>query len=251
MTRQKWLVLAAVLLLVGATIGAVNHVHLLQKMGPPGLKLIEAKVYDTATNVIGTVTVPLPPSVLTYTSRVLPITVTEVSWLPKDTTFARRLYEASNAPSLMLSVILMGSDRGSIHQPQICLAGQGFQIEKQEITSIPVARPHPYDLPVMKVTAGKKARTKEGREITIRALYVYWFVAENQLTVKHGDRMWSMAKQLLRTGTLQRWAYVACFSQCLPGEEDAAYEVIKRFIAAATPEFQLAAGPLSAPSPTR
>ncbi len=243
MNRQKWMVVAAVVVLVGATVVVLSRARLLQKMGQPGVKLVEAPVYDTATNVIGNLTVPLPSSVLQYRSRILPITVTEVNWLPKDTTFARRLYEASNAPQMMLSVVLMGADRGSIHQPQICLTGQGFQIEKQEITSIPMTRPHPYDLPVMKMTAGKRGRTQDGREVAIRSLYVYWFVADHQLTARHGDRMWSMAKELLRSGTLQRWAYVSCFAQCLPGQEDAAYDHMKRLLAAAVPEFQIASGP--------
>ncbi len=251
MTRQKWMVLGAVLALVGATAGVLSQARFLQKMGQPGVKLVEAQVYDSATNVIGNVTVPLPASVLDYQSRVLPISVTEVNWLPKDTTFARRLYEASNAPPMMLSVILMGADRGSIHQPQICLTGQGFQIEKQEITSIPVTRPYAYDLPVMKVTAGKRVKTKDGREVPLRSLYVYWFVADQRLTAQHGARMWSMARDLLLKGTLQRWAYVSCFAQCLPGQEDATYEQMKRLIAAAVPDFQLVAGPPASVGPGR
>ena len=42
----------------------------------------------------------------------------------------------------------------------------------------------------------------------------------------------------LRTGTLQRWAYVACFAQCLPGEEDKAFARVKELVAEAVPQFQ-------------
>ena len=77
----------------------------------------------------------------------------------------------------------------------------------------------------------------------LRSLYVYWFAAENSLTARHGERMWWMAKELIRTGTLQRWAYVACWSQCVPGQEGPAFQRMKEFIAAAVPQFQLAVGP--------
>jgi hypothetical protein len=50
--------------------------------------------------------------------------------------------------------------------------------------------------------------------------------------------MWWMAKNLLQTGELQRWAYVSCFSVCLPGQEDATFERMKKFLAASVPEFQ-------------
>jgi len=48
---------------------------------------------------------------------------------------------------------------------------------------------------------------------------------------------------MLRTGVLQRWAYVSCFSICLPGKEQATYDRIKDLIVATVPKFQTAAGP--------
>jgi len=51
--------------------------------------------------------------------------------------------------------------------------------------------------------------------------------------------MWWMARELFRTGELQRWAYVLCFAVCLPGQEEVTFERIRKFIAAAVPEFQL------------
>jgi hypothetical protein len=247
MTRAKWVVLALVLAVVGGTAALLNRSKSLHRLGQPGLKLVQQPVYDSNTNIIGHTTVPLPGTVLNHHSFVMPISTMEVTWLPKDTTFARRYYMASNEPSFLLSVILMGTDRGSIHQPQICLTGQGWQIDKAASTldNVPVASPHPYDLPVMKVLSSKTARDAEGREVALRSLYVYWFVADGALTARHGQRMWWMTRELLRTGTLQRWGYVACWAQCLPGQEDALYARMKTFIAAAVPQFQLATGPVT------
>ncbi|HVV00492.1 MAG TPA: hypothetical protein VHH88_03965, partial [Verrucomicrobiae bacterium] len=52
-----------------------------------------------------------------------------------------------------------------------------------------------------------------------------------------------MAKQMLLTGVLQRWAYVMCFSACPPGQESATVDRMKKFIAAAAPQFQLTPAP--------
>jgi hypothetical protein len=248
MTRQKWLALAIVFVLVGVTGTVLSRSKSLHKLGRPGLKLVAEKVYDVNTNVIGTQTVPLPAAVLEYRSQVAPISLMEVNWLPKDTTFARRVYEASNSVPLMLSVILMGSDHGSIHNPKICFTGQGWQIGKEDFVNIPVSRPHSYELPVVRMTADKKVKLADGREGLVRGLYVYWFVADHALTARRGQRMWAMAKELLRSGTLQRWAYVSCLTYCEPGQETAAFEAMKRFLAAAVPEFQLATGP-AGPAP--
>jgi hypothetical protein len=106
---------------------------------------------------------------------------------------------------------------------------------------IRVERPHAYDLPVMKMMNTREVKYR-GQALKIRGIYVYWFVADHHLTADHWTRMRSMATHLLRTGELERWAYVSCLGVCLPGQEDETYERMKKFIAAAAPEFQLATG---------
>ena len=73
-------------------------------------------------------------------------------------------------------------------------------------------------------------------------IYVYWFVADNELTESHWARVGRMTTHLLTTGELQRWAYVSFFAVCLPQDEAKTYERMKKFIAASTPQYQLAAG---------
>jgi hypothetical protein len=141
-----------------------------------------------------------------------------------------------------MTVVLMGTDRTSIHQPQYCLAGAGWHIEESELDTIPVDHPRSYDLPINKLTAGRVA--SDGSNV--RGIYVYWFVAQNRLTAEHGQRMLDMGLDMLRTGVLQRWAYVSCFSVCRPGQEQASYARIKELITAAVPEFQLTTGEATA-----
>ena len=54
------------------------------------------------------------------------------------------------------------------------------------------------------------------------------------------QRMWRMAKELVRTGVLQRWAYISYFAVCAPGNEAATFERIKKQIVDAVPQFQIA-----------
>ena len=78
--------------------------------------------------------------------------------------------------------------------------------------------------------------------LSARGLYLFWFVSGDELTDDHKTRMWSMAKKLLTTGTLQRWAYVSYFTACPPEMEQAALKRVTELIAAAVPEFQLTTG---------
>ena len=52
-----------------------------------------------------------------------------------------------------------------------------------------------------------------------------------------------MTKGLLSEGVLQRWAYVTYFAICNPGDEDATFDKMARFIAESVPKFQTTTGP--------
>ena len=200
-----------------------------QKLGRPGVKL------------------ELPAQAAGFTSEPVAVTDLEVATLPRDTTFGRRMYSQVRdglTNQVMLGIVLMGADRTSLHKPQFCLVGQGWRIDKTEPITVPIDRPHPYALPVMQLTASKGLTLPDGRTAAWRGIYMYWFVAENSLTANHWERMWWMSKNLLLTGTLQRWAYVNCFAACAPGQEDATAARMQQLIAGAVPEFQLATGPV-------
>jgi hypothetical protein len=241
--RQKIVLLSAVLALIAIAAGICNHIKSHRKLGPPGLKMVAMPVYDTKGNVVGHETIDLPSQVLNCAgSTNLPVTLEELSWLPKDTTYGRKLYTADDRFAITVNVVMMGLDSRSIHKPEICLPGQGWRIDSSENAVIPVERPSFHELPVKKLTATKSVRFENGTVQTVRTLYIYWFVADGVITADHLDRNWKMAVELVRSGTMQRWAYVACMSYCLPGQEEATYNRMKNFIAAAVPDFQLATG---------
>jgi hypothetical protein len=169
------------------------------------------------------------------------VTEDELNALPEDTSFGKRRYVAPDGQFTDMTIVLMGTDRMSIHQPQNCLPAQGWNIDKTEQETIWIERPHRYALPVNKLTSSKIMEI-EGREQEVRAIFVYWFVADGFITGKKWDRMWWQAKWLLKTGELQRWAYVSYMGFCLPGQEDATYERMRRLIKASVPEFQTTTG---------
>ena len=251
MNRQQTLALLFGLALIGGTGWFLSRLQGLQRLGEPGVIVGSTPLHGTNGVIVATNSVELPAAVLDYTSEPLPVTQLELGWLPPDTTYGRRRYRGPNGFFgtnqfwLDLNVVLMRSDRTSIHQPEYCLRGQGFEIQKSEQGTVPILRPHPYALPVTKLTAAdqRRYRLADGREVGLRGLYVYWFVADDQLTANHWTRMWWMGRDLMRSGVLQRWAYVSCFAVCLPGQEDATYARMQEFIAASVPEFQRAAGP--------
>jgi hypothetical protein len=249
MNRRVVQISAASLLVIAA--GAIFLARWQQRLqlGIPGVQVVNEPIYgigtgaETNTFLISKSSIYLPPRVLDFESEATPVAHKVLEWLPRDTTYGQRLYRDKDGFGIQVNVVLMGKDRTSIHQPQYCLSSQGWSTRSQELTSILLKEPVEYELPVMKMTTGVTYKNSKGEPQAAAGVFVYWFVADKELTARHGERMWWMARDLLRTGVLQRWAYVTCFSLCAPGEEERTYARMCQFIAAAVPEFQLTPSP--------
>ncbi|HJN81965.1 MAG TPA: exosortase-associated EpsI family protein, partial [Verrucomicrobiota bacterium] len=225
MSRQGKLIIGVFFMLVGASalfLARLNSAG--QALGQPGLRLAAMELRNEDSQVVRTNGVALPAQVFDCTSSLSPVTKLELEWLPPDTTYGRRRYTFPDETWIESSVVLMGQDRTSIHKPEYCLPGQGFSIDLREVVTIPILQPHAYDLPVMKLTTSKTAHDRNGREVPLRGVYIYWFVADGKLATRHLDRMWMMTKGLLSEGELQRWAYVTYFAICQPGDEEATFD---------------------------
>ena len=237
MSRQQKLLLATSigLILIGGV--ALAYFQANQRLGMPGVK--------TSAIPGGNLKVLLPERVLNYESEELPVAEIVTNTLPKDTSYGDRYYKGADGFNIQASVVLMGTDRTSLHKPQFCLEGQGWRIDGAPIqTSVHIDRPYAYELPLVELL-GSREETIKGQRTLIRCLCVYYYVAdgETSATPTGLEMMLKMARSQLATGTMQRWAYVRYVAWCLPGQENATLDKIKQFIAAAAPEYQLTPAP--------
>lgn len=239
MKRSKIICASVVLLLIAGTAGVLTHLKAHQRLGEPGVKtrpLPNSKNLD----------VVLPENLAGYTDVVVTNAEAALLRLPPDTSYRVRLYQAPDGFWGQVSVVLMGSDRSSIHKPEICMTGQGWAIDNaaSRVEKIHLERPVSYDLPVNKLVTTKQVMNADGNVQTVRGLYVYWFVDATHYTASSVDWMlWWVPRDLLLHGVLERWSYISFFSVCAPGQEDAAFERMKKLIAASVPEFQLVPQP--------
>jgi hypothetical protein len=231
MKNQKWLLLLVALALMAGAAGALVRLKSFQTIGKPGIK---------ATPVPGSLLMKLdfPERVLDFASTNIPESEVELGYFPKDTSYARRLYQSPDGFSATATVILMGTDRTSIHKPDYCLPGQGWNIRSKKTVNLSIASTPPYEMPVSEWVVSNSFQTPDGGEKTESGVYVFWFVADGEETPSHYQFMRWLALDLLRKAVWQRWAYVSYFAVCEPGQEDAAFARVEQLIAASMPEFQ-------------
>jgi hypothetical protein len=227
--RNVWLLVGTLTLILGTGM-ILSRLKGNQRLGTPGIK---------AAPIPGSVVmnIDLPSDVLDYTSSNVPQPKVVLDYLPKDTSYAQRRYMAPDGFWVNANIIMMGMDRTSIHNPEICLPGQGWKIDVRTNLNLVVRDGRP--LSVAKWVASNSMEGPDGQKIPVRGIYVFWFVADNEQTSVHSQRLWWMARDMLLTGVLQRWAYVSYFAICSPGQEDATFERMSRLIEESVPEFQL------------
>ena len=211
------------------------------RLTAPGVKIANLPLRGEKGSIIAQKSVVLPPNVAGFISDEPPITQAEISVLPPDTTFGRRRYRTEDGFSALVTTILMGTDRTSIHTPDFCIRGQGWQITRSEKVTIPIEKPSKYDLEVLKVGTTISVEL-DGKRRQFNGVFIYWFVADGHLTASREERLWLSARELLTKARLQRWAYISYFSACLPGQEAACTQRLISLIQETVPEFQLSVG---------
>jgi hypothetical protein len=236
MTKQKWILFLAALGLIAGTAGLLVLLKDHPRLGKPGI---------VATPIPGRLAmkITLPARVLDFTSTNVPEPAVVLGYLPHDTSYAERCYQSPDgSPPISATLILMGADRTSIHNADYCLVGQGLDPDEKKIVDISIGGAKPYQLPVSEWKVSGVFQQPDGQKAKVSGVYVFWFVADHEQTPGHFDMMKRLALHLLRTGVMQRWAYVSYFTVCEPGREDAAFARMKKLIAASVPEFQLPPG---------
>jgi hypothetical protein len=233
MNAQKLLVLAVGLTLIGGGGGLLLRLKAMQRLGNPGVKL-------AGPGTDGRMFIPIPETVSGWRSSNMPPTTVETKTLPEDTTISKRVYRAPDGFQALLTVVLMGKDRTSIHKPEYCLTAQGWSIVGQTVETLRFGGTNSPVLPMRCFTTSAQFQDDAGRARRYSGVFLFWFVAEDKLTISHWARVRWITWELLRRGVLPRWAYVTCFATCPPGMEQATIDRMKGLLAAAVPEFQTA-----------
>jgi len=130
----------------------------------------------------------------------------EYDQLPKDTEFIKAQYTNAAGASVMVSIVLTGRERESIHRPERCLVGQGNTILSSHVLAVPLAGRKP--LRVMVLETSRPASQLLHRPAW-DGYFAYWFVGQGRDTPYHLARMFWLGWDRIVHSVAHRWAYIA------------------------------------------
>ncbi len=137
----------------------------------------------------------------------------EKQLLPRDTEIIRRVYRAHGLDAFFVTIAVSGTERRSIHRPQVCLVSQGNAILNQRVIDVPVAQRDPLKVMMLDLQQGDD---NSGNA----TCFAYWFVTEGRETPKHLARLSWMAWDNIVHNTRRRWAYISVATYRTPGSEE-------------------------------
>jgi len=187
------------------------------------------------------VTLDLPDHVDGFYGKDMPISKGEKEILPPDTTFAKKAYEDLSGDLINCQIVLSGGDKRSIHRPEVCLPGQGWNNKSSQTVSIPLASGR--DLKVTQLTLTRMHEVN-GLQKELTLLFLYWFVGTGYTTHDHFQRILHSNLDMLFHDRAHRWAYVIVSAPVLEGfkfngkNEAQTLDMLKEFIPEIVPTFQ-------------
>jgi EpsI family protein len=199
---------------------------------------ITSRTTDVNAQAIAGVSMDLPDRIGEWVGESVAIGKDEQEALGADTEFTRKIYRRYDGQEIFLSIVLSGRDRSSIHPPESCLLGQGWTLGDGQIVKVPIWQPTPYDLKVMRLDATRPFQNAQGRTISVRQWYYYWFIGQSRLTPRHMERILWTASDRIFSNIHHRWAYVAVAVRVVPNSETQTQGMVDDFIRQAIPIFQ-------------
>lgn len=190
------------------------------------------------------VVLDLPDQVLGMWGEDQEVSEAERIILPEDTEFAKRTYSDFSGNSISCQIVLSGGDRRSIHRPEACLPGQGWNMLTNE--PIDVVLDSGKTLTVQKLRLSREVELSNGAKAVLPMLFLYWYVGNNFTTHDQLQRVLYSNLDLLLHNRVHRWAYVIVSAPVLKGlvpggmDEAQTLEKLENFIREAVPQFQRA-----------
>lgn len=129
------------------------------------------------------------------------ISLGEKTWLPSDTRILKRVYTRGDGRVLSLTVVVSGRSRLSIHRPEMCLPGQGFNILSRSVRV--------FDLGGGRTLRANQVQAGRSGENPIR--FLYWFVSAHGETPSHWKRIFTDVWDRSVHNRMNRWCMITLF----------------------------------------
>lgn len=165
------------------------------------------------------------------------MTLIEKSMLPSDTIVIKKRYTHPDGRQIIATIVMSGRERASIHRPEVCLVGNGSEIESSESFQVDFQQRGPMDVKVLNMLRNVRIG---GVPRSFGSYFAYWFVGKDRETASHYSRLFWMAADRVIHNKSHRWSYIAISGNRPLNDSGAKYKgEIEEFISNLYPQMMI------------
>jgi exosortase len=187
----------------------------------------------------------LPDRVGEYVGEVQGMSAKEETVFEPGVEVARSFYRAPGQHGILATLVMSGPITRSLHEPDVCLPGQGWQILGSELVDVTLADGRVIQASVRFLQA--EASGPGGREIT-RAVNLFWYQGMDVASASYDGHVLLGYRDSVFRNVDHRWGMCSFFIQMVGSGEGAMFglmeelvmqEQLKQFVSQIGPEILL------------
>lgn len=152
----------------------------------------------------------LPASMDSFMGKPMDMSAEERNVLDEGVELARTFYVSTAGRRILVTLIVGGPGKRTLHRPEVCLPGQGWSIGASEVVPLTFADGGEADATVLHLF--RDTAPESGPRLRVRALNLYWYIGSDGST--RPDYYGHISKgyqDALFKGINHRWSMVSLF----------------------------------------
>lgn len=152
----------------------------------------------------------LPAVLDAYAGKAMDMSAEERNVLDEGVELVRTFYTSPQGRRILVTLIVGGPGKRTLHRPEVCLPGQGWSIGSSEVMPLEFADGSKAEATVLRLF--RDAGTEGGPSVRVRALNVYWYIGSDGVT--RPDYYGHISKgyqDALFKGINHRWSMLSVF----------------------------------------
>jgi exosortase len=159
------------------------------------------------------VTLELPLQVGDYQGRMMEVTALEKKLLDEGVKLSRAGYLDTRGRQVLLSLVLSGHLKRSLHRPEVCLPGQGWTIVESTPVRVPLPGGRFLEATTLRLFADY-IDGEDGRRKRRRGVNLYWYIGSDDTTcATHYEHVATTYLDAIFRNINHRWAMASVFIQ--------------------------------------
>ncbi len=163
-------------------------------------------------------TMELPVMVDQFYGQEMPMSAQERAVFEEGVDLVRRRYVNLQDQAILGTLVMSGPVTQSLHRPEVCLPGQGWQIAEQRRVTIRPPDAEPFEASMLRLF--REVELPDGRRVRVRGYNIFWYTGYGVSTADYQQHIVITHRDAIFRNVRHRWGMSSFFLEMPPSLDD-------------------------------